>query len=158
MNLCARQRLASIDIAAPVRLVYAIATDIEQVARYEPGIEQLNIVEQAIDGDRIVNVRFRILGLRVTHRYRHVLRPSRKYAGVRTRGLLRGWFTMRFKTVGQSTRIIHAEGFRSALPGLASLAALVYFSFLSRGEIRAKLRCLRDLVLSQQAAQDNSNR
>lgn len=149
--MCRRQVIAEIDIDAPIGVVYAIATNVEQVARYEPEIERIDVVDETPGQERLVDVRFRVLGVRLRQRYRHALRPPRLYAGVRTGGWLRGWFTMRFKSVMGGTRVTHAEGFRSPIPGLAFLAGFIYFSLLSPGGVRGELRRLRDLVQGDDA-------
>ena len=136
-----------IEIGAPPARVYAIAADPALVPLYAPEVARIETVETRGDGRVRVRSHLRLLGLTVPFPYLYRYRPPVHYGGIQERGrLLTGYFHFSFRPRGEGTLVTNVEGIASPVPGLARIAAFVYFRVLARGGIRRELLRLKRMA------------
>jgi len=147
MNVWRYQIRESLWIDAPVEQVYARASDPEIVPSYAPEIARIEVVRRLSKNLVQVTSYLKVAGLTFGFSYRYHYRPPTHYSGVQERGgLLRGYFTLSFRSCGRGTTVSHTEGVLSPVPLLAWLSGLIYFNILARGGSRKELGGLKDLV------------
>ena len=148
-----------IEVAAPIEQTYAIASDPTCVPSYESGIDRIEVVQRLDQHTTIGRSFLRILGRPVAFLYRYHFRAPSHYSGVQEgRGLVRGYFTMTFRTSSRGTTVSHTEGLVSPIPFLAWAAGFLYFRLLSRGGIAVELGRLKALVEQRRSVVDSTDR
>jgi hypothetical protein len=152
MNVWRYQICEEVEIQAPVEQVYLLAADPEVVPFYAPEIARIEMVRRL--SEHMVLVRSYLKVARRTfgilYRY-HYRRPSH-YSGVQEHGrLLRGYFTLSFKSCGSGTTVSHTEGILSPIPLLAWIVGFIYFQIMAKGGIGEELGRLKELVESRVA-------
>ena len=139
-----RERL---EIDAPVERVYALASDPEIVPSYAPEVARIEEVKRLSEHVVLVRSYLRVARLTLGFPYRYHYRPPTHYSGVQEgRGILRGYFALRFRARGGGTTVCHTEGILSPIPLLAWVIGLIYFRILARGGMREELGRLKRLV------------
>ena len=147
MNIWRYQMRMSVEIAAPVEQVYALASNREMVPRYAREIDKIEVVTRLSDERVLVKSYLKIAGMTRAFFYVYHYRPPTHYSGVQQQGgLMRGYFTLTFRSSGSGTTVSHTEGILSPLPFVAWFVGLIYFHLISRDGMRAELERLRTLV------------
>src|SRR5215211_5526935 len=147
MNLWQYHISETLEIAAPIEQVYALASDPEIVPSYAPEIARIEVVRRLSEHMVLVRSYLKVVRLTFSFLYRYHYRPPTHYSGVQEGGgLLRGYFTLSFRSCGGGTTVSHTEGVLSPVPLLAWLSGLIYFNILARGGSRKELGGLKDLV------------
>lgn len=150
MNPWRYQVCESLEIAAPVGHVYALASDPEIVPSYAPEVVRIEVVRRLSDHLILVRSYLKVARLTFGFLYRYHYRPPTHYSGVQEgRGLLRGYFTLSFRPCGRGTMVSHAEGILSPIPLLAWIVGFIYFRIMGRGSMKDELGRLKNLVESR---------
>jgi len=137
----------TLEISAPPERVYAIAANPDLVPSYAAEIVRIEKVKRLSEHTVLVRSHLRIWRKTICFQYKYHYQPPRLYSGVQEgRGLLRGYFTLRFTPFESGTIVSHTEGILSRVPFCAPIAGLIYFSILSRGGMKEELRRLKNLV------------
>jgi hypothetical protein len=137
----------SLKIAAPLEQVYAIASDPEIVPSYAPEVARIEIVRRLSEHLILVRSYLKVARLTFSFLYRYHYRPPTHYSGVQEGGgLLRGYFTLSFRSRGGGTAVFHTEGIMSPVPFLAWVVGFIYFRMIARGGMGAELGRLKELV------------
>ena len=147
MNVWRYQICDSLEIDAPVEQVYALASDPEMVPSYAPEVARIEVVRRLSEHLVLVRSYLKVAGLTCGFLYQYHYRPPTHYSGVQEgRGLLRGYFTLSFRSCGSGTTVSHTEGVLSPIPLFAWISGFIYFHILARGGMRAELGRLKNLV------------
>jgi hypothetical protein len=147
MNVWRYQICESLEIAAPVEQVYALASDPDVVPSYAPEVARIETVRRLSEHVVLVKSYLKVAGLTRGFLYRYHYRAPAHYSGVQEgRGLLRGYFTLSFRSSGGGTTVSHTEGFLSPVPLLAWVTGFIYFHILARGGMGDELDRLKNLV------------
>src|SRR3982751_3292952 len=110
MNVWRYQICESLKIDAPVEQVYALAADPEMVPAYALEISRIEVVRRLSAHLVLVKSYLKVAGLTRGFLYQYHYRPPTHYSGVQAgRGLLRGYFTLSFRTCGNGTTVSHTE-------------------------------------------------
>src|SRR5919107_1880086 len=111
MNVWRYQIRERLEIDAPVERVYALASDPEIVPSYAPEIARIEVVRRLSEHMVLVRSHLKVARLTFGFLYRYHYRPPTHYSGVQEGGgLLRGYFTLRFRPSGGGTTVSHTEG------------------------------------------------
>jgi Polyketide cyclase / dehydrase and lipid transport len=138
------------EIDAPVEQVYALASNPEIVPSYAPEIARIEVVEKLSEHIVLVRSYLKVVWLTFGFLYRYHYHTPTHYSGVQEgRGLLRGYFTLRFQPRGSGTAVSHTEGVLSPIPLLAWVVGFIYFRIIARGGMREELGRLKSLVESR---------
>lgn len=152
MNVWRYQVCESVKIDAPVEQVYTFASDPSVVPSYAPEVVRIEEVRRLSRHTVLVRSYLKVARLTLGFLYRYHYRPPTYYSGVQEgRGLLRGYFTLRFQPSGGGTTVSHTEGILSPVPLFAWVAGFVYFRVLARGGMREELGRLKRLAESRAA-------
>jgi len=152
MNIWRYQICESTEIDAPVDEVYAFASDPDTVPSYAPEIARIEILKRMSEHLVLVRSYLKVAGLTWGFLYRYHYRPPTSYSGVQEGGaLLRGYFTLNFKSCGSGTTVAHTEGVLSPIPFLAWISGFIYFQMVARGDMEQELGRLKNLVESRVA-------
>jgi hypothetical protein len=152
MNIWRYQICESLEINAPVEQVYAFASDPDTVPSYAPEIARIEIVKRLSEHLVLVRSYLKVAGLTCGFLYRYHYRRPTSYSGVQEGGgLLRGYFTLNFKSSGRGTTVSHTEGILSPIPFFAWISGFIYFQMIARGGMEDELGRLKNLVESQVA-------
>jgi Polyketide cyclase / dehydrase and lipid transport len=147
MNLRRYQVCERVEIDAPVEQVYALASDPEIVPSYALEITRIEVLEKLSEHIVLVRSYLKVVWLTFGFLYRYHYRPPTHYSGVQEgRGLLRGYFTLSFRTCGNGTTVSHTEGILSPVPLLAWIVGLIYFRIMARAGMKEELGRLKNLV------------
>lgn len=147
MNIWRYQTKSTAEIAAPVEQVYALASNPEMVPRYAPEIDKIEVVTKLSDQKVLVKSYLKIAGMTRAFLYVYHYRPPTHYSGVQQQGgLMRGYFTLTFRSSASGTTVSHTEGISSPLPFVAWFVGFVYYHLISRDGMRDELERLRCLV------------
>jgi hypothetical protein len=147
MNLWQYQISESKKIAAPIEQVYALASDPEIVPSYAPEIARIEVVRRLSEHMVLVRSYLKVVRLTFSFLYRYHYRPPTHYSGVQEgRGLMRGYFTLSFRSCGGGTAVSHTEGILSPIPLLAWVVGFIYFRIMARGGIGDELGRLKNLA------------
>ena len=146
MNIWRYQICESLEIDAPVDQVYAIASDPETVPSYAPEIDRIEIVKRLSEHLVLVRSYLKVAGLTCGFLYRYRYRRPTSYSGVQEGGVLRGYFTLNFKSSGSGTTVSHTEGVLSPIPFFAWISGFIYFQMIARGGMGEELGRLKNLV------------
>ena len=147
MNVWRYQICASLEIEAPVEQVYALASDPEMVPSYAPEVARIEVVRRLSEHLVLGRSYLRVAGLTWGFLYQYHYRPPTPYSGVQEGGgLLRGYFTLSFRSCGRGTTVSHTEGVLSPIPLLAWISGFIYFHILARGGLGDELGRLKNLV------------
>ena len=150
MNLWRYQISESQKIAAPIEQVYALASDPEIVPSYAPEIARIEVVRRLSGHMVLVRSYLKVSRLTFSFLYRYHYHPPTHYSGAQEgRGLLRGYFTLRFQPRGSGTAVSHTEGVLSPIPLLAWVFGFIYFRMIARGGMGEELSRLKSLVESR---------
>ena len=150
MNLWRYQISGSQKIAAPIEQVYALASDPEIVPSYAPEIARIEVVRRLSGHTVLVRSYLKVSRLTFSFLYRYHYHPPTHYSGAQEgRGLLRGYFTLRFQPRGSGTAVSHTEGVLSPIPLLAWVVGFIYFRMIARGGMGEELGRLKSLVESR---------
>jgi Polyketide cyclase / dehydrase and lipid transport len=153
MNPWRYQIRESMEMAAPVERVYALASDPEVVPSYAPEVARIEVVRRLSDHSVLVRSHLKIARVTLGFLYRYHYRPPTHYSGVQARGgLVRGYFTLSFSPRGAGTLVSHAEGILSPVPLLAWVVGLLYFRVVARGGMKDELARLKKLVEGRAAS------
>jgi hypothetical protein len=152
MNVWRYQVCERVEIDAPVEHVYTFASDPSVVPSYAPEVVRIEEVKRLSAHTVLVMSYLKVARLTFGFLYRYHYRPPTHYSGVQEgRGLLRGYFTLRFDPAGSGTAVSHTEGILSPVPLFAWVAGFVYFRVLARGGMREELGRLKSLAESRMA-------
>jgi len=147
MNVWRYQICERVEIDAPVEQVYTFASDPEVVPRYAPEVVRIEEVKRLGGHTVLVRSHLKVARLTLGFLYRYHYRPPTHYSGVQEGGgLLRGYFTLRFRPCGGGTAVSHTEGILSPVPLVAWVAGFVYFRVVARGGASEELGRLKSLV------------
>ena len=147
MNIWRYQTRMSVEIAAPVERVYALASNPQVVPLYAPEIDKIEVISRLSNQKVLVKSYLKIAGITRPYFYVYHYRPPAHYSGVQQQGaLMRGYFTLTFKTSARGTSVSHTEGILSPLPFVAWFIGFIYFHLISRDGMRDELDRLRTLV------------
>jgi uncharacterized protein YndB with AHSA1/START domain len=147
MNIWRYQTRRSVEIAASVEQVYAFASNPEMVPRYACEIDKIEVVTRLSDQKVLVKSYLKIAGMTRAFLYVYHYRPPTHYSGVQQQGgLMRGYFTLTFRSSGSGTTVSHTEGILSPLPFVAWFVGFIYYHLMSRDGMRDELERLRILV------------
>jgi hypothetical protein len=147
MNIWRYQIRERLEIDAPVERVYALASDPEIVPSYAPEIARIEVVRRLSEHMVLVRSHLKVARLIFGFLYRYHYHPPTHYSGVQEGGgLLRGYFTLSFRSCGSGTTVCHTEGILSPIPLLAWVAGFIYFHIMARGGIGEELGRLKSLV------------
>jgi hypothetical protein len=147
MNIWRYQICGRLEIDAPVERVYTLASDPEVVPLYAPEVARIEEVERLSEHLVLVRSYLKVARLTLGFLYRYHYHPPAHYSGVQEgRGLLRGYFTLRFRPRAGGTTVTHTEGVLSPVPLLAWVAGFVYFRVVARGGVDEELGRLKSLV------------
>ena len=150
MNLWQYKISESQKIAAPIEQVYALASDPEIVPSYAPEIARIEVVRRLSGHVVLVRSYLKVSRLTFSFLYRYHYHPPTHYSGAQEgRGLLRGYFTLRFQPRGSGTAVSHTEGVLSPIPLLAWVVGFIYFRMIARGGMGEELGRLKSLVESR---------
>jgi hypothetical protein len=136
-------------ISATPERIFDVATDASLVPLYADEIHSIDVLER---NDRNASVRsvLKVAGMRIPFRYRYHYRRPRAMAGFQEgRSPVIGFFWFTFKASQGKTRVTHAEGIQSRVPGLAWLCGVIYFRLLGRGNLRPELQRLAALATTR---------
>ena len=149
MNMWRYQTCEELEIDAPIERVYLFASDPETVPAYAPEIARIDVVERLSGHMVLVKSYPKVAWLTFGCLYRYHYRAPTHYSGVQERGrILRGYFTLTFRSQGEHTIVSHTEGVLSPIPCLAWLAGFTYFRIMARGGLGEELERLKCLVES----------
>jgi hypothetical protein len=147
MSVWRYQICECLKIDAPVEQVYALASDPEMVPAYAPEVAHIEVVRRLSAHLVLVKSYLKVLGLTRGFLYQYHYRPPTHYSGVQAGGgLLRGYFTLSFRSSGSGTIVSHTEGVLSPIPLLAWISGFLYFHILARGGMGEELGRLKNLV------------
>jgi hypothetical protein len=147
MNVWRYQICARLEIDAPVEQVYILASNPEIVPSYAPEIARIEVVRRLSEHMILVRSYLKVARLTFGFLYRYHYRPPMHYSGVQEGGgLLRGYFTLSFRSCGSGTTVSHTEGVLSSLPLLAWIVGFIYFRIMARGGMGEELSRLKKLV------------
>ena len=147
MNVWRYQISKSLEIDAPVEQVYALASDPKMVPSYAPEVARIDVVRRLSEHIVLVKSYVNVAGLTCGFLYQYHYRPPKHYSGVQEGGgLLRGYFTLSFKSCGRGTTVSHTEGLLSPIPLLAWISGFIYFHILARDGMAEELGRLKNLV------------
>ena len=147
MNVWRYQICESLKIDAPVEQVYALASDPEMVPSYAPEVARIEVLRRLSEHMILVRSYLKVARLTFGLLYRYHYRPPTHYSGVQEGGgLLRGYFTLSFRSCGAGTTVAHTEGVLSPLPLLAWIVGFIYFRIMARGGMGEELGRLKKLV------------
>ena len=150
MNVWRYQIRERLEIDAPVEQVYNLASNPEIVPSYASEIARIEVVRRLSDHMVLVRSYLRVMRLTFCFLYRYHYRPPTHYSGVQEGGgLLRGYFTLSFRSCGSSTTVSHTEGILSPIPLLAWIVGFIYFHIIARGGMGEELNRLKNLVESR---------
>lgn len=151
MNIWRYQICESVEIAAPLEQVYACASNPEAVPFYAPEIARIEIVKRLSEHLVLVRSYLKVSGITRGFLYRYHYRRPTSYSGVQEGGLLRGYFTLNFRSSGRCTTVSHTEGVLSPIPFFAWISGFIYFQMMARGGMGEELGRLKNLVESRVA-------
>jgi hypothetical protein len=147
MNVWRYQVCERVEIEAPVEQVYAFASDPSVVPTYAPEVVRIEELKRLGGHTVLVRSYLKVARLTFGFLYRYHYRPPTHYSGVQEgRGLLRGYFTLRFHSSAGGTTVSHTEGMFSPVPLFAWVAGFIYFRVLARGGMREELGRLKSLA------------
>jgi hypothetical protein len=147
MNVWRYQICERLEIDAPVERVYDLASDPEIVPAYAPEIARIEVLRRLSEHLVLVRSYLKVAGLTRGFLYRYHYRPPTHYSGVQEgASLLRGYFTLSFRSCGDGTSVSHTEGVVSRVPLLAWIVGFIYFHVLARGGMEEELGRLKRLV------------
>jgi hypothetical protein len=150
MNAWRYKLCASLEIDAPIEQVYDLASSPEMVPFYAEEIERIEIVKRLSERTVLVKSYLKISRLTFCFLYRYHYHSPTHYSGVQeSRGVVRGYFTMRFQRRDSGTTVTHTEGLRSPIPLLAWVVGFIYFRIIARGGMGEELARLKSLVESR---------
>src|SRR5437762_13263043 len=111
MNFWRYQIGERLEIEAPVARVYDFAANPELVPSYVPEIARIEVVRRLSAHMVLVRSYLKVARLTFGFLYRYHYRPPTHYSGVQEGGgLLRGYFTLSFRSSGNKTVVSHTEG------------------------------------------------
>ena len=147
MNVWRYQICERVEIDAPIERVYAFASNPEMVPSYAPEIARIEMVRRLSEHLVLVRSYLKVAGLTCGFLYRYHYRAPSHYSGVQEGGgLLRGYFTLSFRSCGSGTTVSHTEGVLSPIPFLAWISGFIYFHILARDGMGEELGRLKNLV------------
>jgi len=147
MNIWRYQVSESLLIDAPVEQVYAFASNPEMVPAYASEIVEIEVVRRLSEHLVLVKSHLKIAGLTRAFFYQYHYRSPTHYSGVQQGSdLLRGYFTLSFRSCGTGTTVSHTEGILSRVPLVAWLIGFIYFRVMARGGMPEELERLKRLV------------
>ena len=147
MNVWRYQIRERLEIDAPIERVYGLASDPEVVPSYAPEVVRIEVLRRLGEHTALVRSHLRVARMILSFPYRYHYRAPVHYSGVQEGGrLLRGYFTLSFRSRGARTSVSHTEGFLSAVPLLAWVVGFVYFRIVAREGLREELGRLKRLV------------
>ena len=150
MNVWRYQICERLEIDAPVEHVYTLASNPEVVPSYAPEIARIEVVRRLSGHMVLVRSYLKVAQLTFGLLYRYHYRPPTHYSGVQEGGgLLRGYFTLSFRSCGSGTTVFHTEGVLSPVPLLAWVVGFIYFHIMARGGMGEELGRLKNLVESR---------